>query len=118
MKAVLRRVHRIASLACVALWLVQATTGLLLVFHWEVDDALLGGSRAPLDPAGISDRMLQLEQEEPGVRASVLTATRGVPDRFDVLLDRADGASDVVRIDGAGTVLRRSGFDNDDLQHG
>lgn len=115
MKAVLRRVHRIASLACVALWLVQAATGLLLVFHWEIDDALLGGSKAPLDPASISDRMLQLEQADPGARAGVLVATRGVPDRFDVLLTRADGKNDLVRVDGAGTVLRRSAYDHGEL---
>jgi uncharacterized iron-regulated membrane protein len=107
-KAVLRRVHRIASLACVAFWLIQATTGLLLVFHWEVDDALLGGPRTPLNTAAIADRMLQLERDEPGAQAAILVATRGVPDRFDVLLNKADGTSDFVRIDGAGTVLRRS----------
>ncbi|HKU14174.1 MAG TPA: PepSY-associated TM helix domain-containing protein [Steroidobacteraceae bacterium] len=111
MKDVLRRVHRIASLACIALWLVQAATGLLLVFHWEADDALLGGGTAPLDTASIADRMLQLERAEPGSRASVLVTTGGAPDRFDVLLNRPDGSSDTVRIDGAGTVLReQAGF--------
>lgn len=117
MKAVLRRVHRIASLACVALWLMQAATGLLLVFHSEIDDALVRGASAPLDAASIEARMLQLEREEPGASVVVLSATGGVPDRFDILLDRADGAGgDLVRIDGAGTVLRRSASDHDYLQ--
>lgn len=117
MKAVLRRVHRIASLACVAVWLMQAITGVLLVFQSEMDDALLGGATVPLDVASIEARMLQLVREEPGASVVVVSATGGAPDRFDILLDRADGAGgDLVRVDGAGTVLRRSASDHDYLQ--
>src|SRR3546814_15927261 len=35
----LRSIHRWASLTMMAFWLVQALTGMLLVFSWELADA-------------------------------------------------------------------------------
>jgi uncharacterized iron-regulated membrane protein len=36
MKRALRLVHKYLSLTLAALWLLQAVTGVLLVFHWEL----------------------------------------------------------------------------------
>jgi hypothetical protein len=38
MKRALRSVHKYLSLTMAAMWLLQAATGVLLVFHWELDD--------------------------------------------------------------------------------
>jgi uncharacterized iron-regulated membrane protein len=45
MKSTLRTVHRWISLGVATLWVLQALSGLFLVFHWEIDDALVAGPR-------------------------------------------------------------------------
>ena len=49
MKSTLRTVHRWISLGVATLWVLQALSGLFLVFHWEIDDALVAGPARPLD---------------------------------------------------------------------
>jgi len=44
MKRKLRLLHKYLSLTVAALWLMQAVTGALLVFHWELDDWAVAGS--------------------------------------------------------------------------
>ena len=56
MKVWLRKIHRYVSLALAAVWLVQASTGVLMVFHWELDDAWVTGDHRPLEPLAISRR--------------------------------------------------------------
>lgn len=86
--------HRWTSLAAVLFWLLQAATGVLAVFHWEIDDATVAGEHRTTDFRAI-------ETSLSGLSASSLWTTAGAPDRFDVYLpDR------VVRIDGRGHILR------------
>jgi uncharacterized iron-regulated membrane protein len=103
----LLRAHRWVSLAFLAFWLVQAVTGMLLVFHWEMDDATVSGARRPVDLAAIERRAAQLAPAGSGVAVSSIWSTAGAPDRFDVSLEgEAPGLSRSVRIDGQGNVLR------------
>lgn len=88
-------------------WLIQATTGMLLVFHWEMDDATLAGPHRPTDLAVIERRVAQLTPPGSGVTVSSIWSTAGAPDRYDISLSgETPGASRSVRIDGAGTILR------------
>jgi uncharacterized iron-regulated membrane protein len=108
----IRLLHKYVSLTFAALWILQALTGALLVFHWELDDAFLGGASAPVNI------------EKLGASVDAMTASRqyGMPTgvywsgaeaaRYDVIAER-DGKSDVVRIDGQGAILRSRPWDHD-----
>jgi uncharacterized iron-regulated membrane protein len=105
MKAELRTLHRWLSLSVAAFWLVQALSGVLLVFHWELDDALVAGPARPLDLPSFARRLEALET--PHTSIASIWATAGTPGRFEITLDdRATGDSTIVRVDGEGTVLR------------
>lgn len=113
MKAVLRKVHRYVSLAFVGLWLLQAATGVLLVFHWEFDDAALNGPARPLNPAAFDAGLRAAVAERPGTKLTAIYASGGSPNRFDAMLEKPDGKSDVLRVDGGGAVLRQRPSDYD-----
>ena len=110
------RVHRWLGLACLAFWAIQALTGVLIVFHWEMDDALVPGARTAIDPAAIERRIEALTPDGSGGSVGSVWESGGVPGRFDLYLDGPDGSS-VVRIDGQGTVLRERA-DGEMLAHG
>lgn len=104
----IKRIHRILSLAVAALWLVQALTGVLIVFHWEMDDALIAGKDRALDVPALAHRIEVLPREMgPGRTFSSMWTSGGGRDRFDIYLDNGGtGASQTVRVAGDGTVLR------------
>jgi uncharacterized iron-regulated membrane protein len=105
----LRPIHRWLSIAVALFWVLQAATGALLVFHWELDDARLGtGAPAVFNAAAIGGALARIEAERPGDRVRSIYATGGVPGRFDLYVSRGDGNTDLVRIDGGGAVLRVS----------
>ena len=100
-------VHRWASLVAALFWIVQAATGLFAVFHWEIDDATVAGEVRPLDREGIERRAAELAGPESGRHVDSIWSTAGAPNRFDVFLTAASpDRGQVVRIDGAGRVLR------------
>jgi uncharacterized iron-regulated membrane protein len=103
-KSVLRT-HRWLSLCFASFWAIQALTGVLIVFHWEIDDALLPGAATPLDPAAIERRIDELAPPGSGSSVGSVWESGGVAGRFDLYLDRPSG-SVIVRVDGAGQVLR------------
>ncbi len=95
------------------LWLLQAVTGVLLVFHWELDDLGVSGSQQPLNPDELSAALVRLETTRPGQHVSAVYTSGGLPGRFDVVISNANGARDVLRVDGKGTVLRERPWDHD-----
>ncbi|WP_293857232.1 PepSY domain-containing protein [Sphingomonas sp. SCN 67-18] len=104
----IRRIHRAVSIAMMGFWLVQALTGLLLVFQWELDDATVAGRAVPTDIAAIDGRLTAMLAADPALRIRSLNTTGSGQDRYDVNLD--DGAERLtLRIDGAGHMLRRQG---------
>jgi uncharacterized iron-regulated membrane protein len=109
----LRTVHRYCSLVFAVLWLLQAATGVLLVFHWELDDALVAGPAAKLDAARLGARLQAVQAARPHDRVASLYASGGDPGRFDILVETQAGGTDAIRIDGAGTVLRDAPYDYD-----
>jgi uncharacterized iron-regulated membrane protein len=105
LKRLLARVHRWLSLAIMALWLVQALTGMLSVFHWELDDAMLPGSHHATDLAAIDRRLAQLAPPGSGRSIGSVWTSAGKADRWDVSVDGPAGPA-TARIDGAGNILR------------
>ncbi len=87
--------HRWIGVIAALLWLLQALTGVLIVFHWEIDDAITPGAHRATDWNAIEKAV------EP-MHPSSMWTTAGKRDRYDVFVD--DG---VIRIDGAGNVLRK-----------
>lgn len=100
-------VHRWLSLAAMLFWSVQALTGALIVFHWEIDDATIAAPPRATDLAAIGRRLGALAPAGSGRAISSVWTSAGAPDRWDVSLDDARrGDSLALRIDGQGRILR------------
>ncbi|MCE3284087.1 MAG: hypothetical protein K0R70_343 [Steroidobacteraceae bacterium] len=106
MKPALRRLHRWIALTLGVLWLSQALTGLLMVYRWELDEAPLAGDAVPLDAASLGARIESIQADPAGRTVTSLWASGGVDGRFDLYVDDAQDNTEVVRVDGAGRVLR------------
>jgi uncharacterized iron-regulated membrane protein len=103
-KALLRQIHRYASLTLVTLWVIQALTGVLMVFHWELDDAGIAGEHRAFDADLLGARVEDLQATRPGQTVTSL---------YPTYLENSDGATDSVRVDGHGTILRERPLDHD-----
>jgi uncharacterized iron-regulated membrane protein len=106
LKPTLRRLHRWVAFSLGVLWLSQALTGLLMVYRWEIDDAPLAGAAMPLDVDALGARVTSIEASDPQATVTQLYATGGVDGRYDLYVDDAQGDTTLVRVDGAGNVLR------------
>jgi uncharacterized iron-regulated membrane protein len=113
MKRTVRLAHKYLSLTMAVLWLLQAVTGALLVFHWELDDSGVSGSRRPLNPDKLNAALVQLATTRPGQHVTAVYTSGGLPGRFDVVISNANGARDVLRVDGEGAILRERPWDHD-----
>ncbi|MBB4632662.1 PepSY-associated TM helix domain-containing protein [Sphingosinicella soli] len=107
MKATLIRWHRWAGLAAALFWFIQALTGVLIVFHWEIRDALIPGPHHPTDLVAIERTVDRLAPPGSGIQLGSIWTGAGAPDRYDLdLKSDAPGAGRSVRIDGAGSILQ------------
>lgn len=104
MRAALIRIHRYLSLTLLAVWGVQALTGVLNVFHRELGDAVLGVHDESIELAALAAGVERLEAAFP--RVSSMYAAGGAEGQFDVFVRDADGAMRVVRLDARGNALR------------
>ncbi len=104
LRLTLTKLHRWLSLTMMALWLLQALTGMICVFHWELDDATIAGPDRPLDLNAVAHRLALLAPPGSARTVTQMWTSAGGHDRWDVTVDGHSGAS--VRIDGAGNVLR------------
>lgn len=112
MRAALARWHRWAGLAAAAFWGIQALTGVLIVFHWEIEDAMIAGAHRVTDLDAIERRALDLAPPGSGKTIGSIWTTGGAPDRYDIHIRADDPAlARSVRIDGGGSVLRDSDVD-------
>lgn len=102
----IKRIHRYLGLACAIFWLVQATTGMMIMFRWEIDDATLVGASVPVDPNALAARTEALART--GSTLSSMWASGGAEGRFDIFHE-SGGVDHVTRVDGSGRVLRDRG---------
>jgi len=103
-----KKFHRVLGLCVAVLWLVQAVTGVLLTFRQELDNATLRRPGAPVVTAGLGQR-IEAIQHAGGHVTSLWVADFGV-DQFDLRYVDA-GSERLMRVDGAGRVLR-DGLEN------
>jgi uncharacterized iron-regulated membrane protein len=105
---VIRSLHRQFGLFVAVFWLVQALTGVLLTFRHELDNASLspsmGADPASADTAALGERIEAIQRGN-GKVSSLWVASFGV-NRFDVYYADASGTDRIMRVDGAGRVLR------------
>ena len=94
LRAAVIATHRWLGVAAAAFWLLQALTGVLIVFHWEIDDALARGAHVATDFHAIETKLRSFEPHS-------MWTSAGFADRWDVFLDDR-----TLRIDGAGNILR------------
>lgn len=116
LKRRLMAVHRWVSLTVLVFWLAQVATGFAIVFHWELDDALIP-TTAPSVPANASALGNTIETltaaAGPGWSFASLWATGGTPGRFDISIENPSlHLSQTIRVSGDGTELRRTSEDN------
>jgi uncharacterized iron-regulated membrane protein len=97
-------VHRWLGLFLALFWIVQAASGIVLVFRWEIEDATVPGARVPVDLIALGKR-IEATTRERGVVSS-LWATSAAADRFDIYYTDSAAAERILRVDGAGRVLR------------
>lgn len=98
--------HRWLGLGAAAIWLVQALTGILLVFHFEADDALMRVRHAPTDSAAIERRIDDIAAAGDETKVHWIWTTAGLRDRYIIFYAGADGGDRKAYIDGAGEILR------------
>lgn len=96
-------VHRWLSLGAAVFWLLQAITGVLIVFHWEIADASLSTIHRPINLHAIEQRVDALV--EPGGQIGAVWTTGGLSDRYEIDFEDKDGVGRTVRIAGDGTII-------------
>ena len=100
-------VHRWLGLAAGLLWLFQAVSGTIIVFHWEEDDASIAGRHVPTDLSGIGHTISWLAPRGSGRQVTQVWTSAGFSDRYDVMVvDDKSGEVTTVRIEGDGTPIR------------
>lgn len=101
--------HRWLGLGAALFWLIQAITGVIILFHWEVKDNAFAGAHRPTDLAAIERRIDALAPAGSEAKIGSVWTTAGLADRYDINMTGADGISRAVRVAGDGTVLNSKG---------
>lgn len=99
-------IHRWLGLAAALVWLLQAVTGVLLSFHFEIGDAALSTAHRPTDLAALERRLDELATAGPEARVNYIWTTAGLEDRYVINYVDGEGVSRRMRVDGAGDILR------------
>jgi len=95
--------HRWLSVGAAVFWLLQAVTGVLIVFHWEIADASLSAIHRPTNLHAIEQRVDALVQ--PGGQVGAIWTTGGLPDRYEIDFEDKGGIDRTVQIAGDGTII-------------
>lgn len=99
-------IHRWLSLGAAIFWLLQALTGIAIVFHWEITDARLSNAYPATDLPAIERRIAALAAED-GSEPTTIWTTGSGGDRYNIYLESDAGASRSIRVLGDGTVVDR-----------
>lgn len=106
LRRTLLKVHRWLSLGATVFWLLQALTGILIVFHWEITDAGIAGAHRPTDLAAIERRIAAIAPRDSGVTVKSVWTAAGYADRYNIIVEDAEGNGRTVRVAGDGGELR------------
>lgn len=109
----MRAFHKYLGLALAALWVLEALSGTLLVFHREIADAQLDSRPVATDFRRIDARIGGIDRAAGVFRVEQLAVSGGLTDMFDLTEADADGRTRLLKLDGQGNVLadRPSNYD-------
>ncbi|WP_411817819.1 PepSY-associated TM helix domain-containing protein [Hyphococcus sp. DH-69] len=100
------KIHRWLSIGAAAFWLIQALTGIILTFHFEIEDAVHAPKHYPTDLQAIENRMESLASSGPEATVHWIWTSAGLPDRYVISFAGADGENRNMRIDGNANIMR------------
>ena len=105
----IKKLHRTLALFVAVFWLVQALTGVALTFRHEIDNATLhdaapAGAPVAARTDALGERIESIQHA--GGKVSSLWVASFAIDRFDIYYADASGADRLMRVDGAGHILR------------
>src|SRR5689334_7693022 len=104
-----KKIHRVVGLFAAAFWLVQALTGVLLTFRQEIDNATLRATPAAVQTTALGRRIESVQQA--GNHVSSLWVANFAADLFDLRYVDPSGVERLMKVDGAGRILR-DGLEN------
>lgn len=100
--------HRWLGVAAAIFWLVQALTGIAILFHWELRDASFAGAHRTTDLGAIERRIDVLAPRGTSATVDSVWTTAGFPDRYDIAFTDGQKQSRSARIAGDGSLLHVS----------
>lgn len=99
------RLLHMLGVAAALIWLLIAVTGIILTYHFEINDRIVSPVEPPRDLAGIERRIDAIEAAGGKAKVNWIWTTAGMKDRFFLNYSTADGSLRNARIAGDGTVL-------------
>lgn len=99
------RVLHALGIGAALIWLLTAVTGIILAYHFEINDRIISPVASPKDLAGIERRIDGIEAGGGRAKVNWIWTTAGLKDRFFLNYTTADGTLRNARIAGDGTVL-------------
>ncbi len=104
-QSILLSMFRWLGVVAALIWLLQAVTGILLTYYFEINDTLLSPVETPKDFVAIEERMESFEAAGGEAKVNWMWTTAGLKDRFFVSYTTNDGDTRSARIAGDGSVL-------------
>lgn len=117
-KNTIRTAHKYLGLSLGLIWLLQAMTGVVLVFHRELDDWTAGVHSRPLNLQHIAATVDALHATYPEDRITDLVATGGAANAFDLYIVDPKGHTRIARLEGTGEVVITRPYDFAFFQRG
>lgn len=99
------KLHLWLGFGAAIFWLLQALTGILLSFHFEIEDARLSMDHHPTDFTAIEQRINQLGEGTSGARVNWIWTTAGLADRYMINHTGKDGDIRIALIHGNGEIV-------------
>lgn len=100
-----QKVLRWLGILAASIWIFEAATGIVLAYHFELNDALISEDRSELSYDAISVRMSEIEAAGGDAKVNWIWSTAGLPGRFLMNYTAADGDVRMARLAGDGSVL-------------
>ncbi|MEM6914323.1 MAG: PepSY-associated TM helix domain-containing protein, partial [Pseudomonadota bacterium] len=100
------QLHRWLSVGAALFWMIQAITGTLLSFHFELEDIFVSTQHQRTDLEAIEDTIDEIAAAGPDAQVYWIWTSAGLPDRYVILASDDEKIVRRIRIDGAGDIQR------------
>lgn len=100
------QIHRWLSVGAALFWMIQAITGTLLSFHFELEDVFVSTQHQRTNLEAIEDTIDEIAAAGPDAQVYWIWTSAGLPDRYVILASGDEEVLRRIRIDGAGDIQR------------